>query len=100
MLLVGDLILCKVLQGLSDERQAKVVERALRQFEIVPMVSPALASQSAANYRRFRMCGVTVRKTIDMLMGTFCIEGSHWLLHSDRDFDGMARHLGLMVVPA
>lgn len=97
---MGDLVLCEVLQGLSDNREARLVERALRRFEIVAMVNPALAAQSAANYRALRARGITVRKTIDLLIGTFCIEGSHALLHSDRDFDGMERYLGLTVVQA
>ena len=62
------------------------------------MVSPALAAQAAANYRALRGQGVTVRRTMDLLIGTFCIERGHALLHSDRDFDGMERFLGLAVV--
>ena len=97
-LLVGDLVLCEVLQGLASEREAALVERALRRFAVEPMVSPALATQAAANYRALRGRGVTVRRTIDLLIGTFCIERGHALLHSDRDFDGMERFLGLAVV--
>ncbi len=97
-LLVGDLVLCEVLQGLATERDAALVERALRRFAVEPMVSPALAAQAAANYRELRKRGVTVRRTIDLLIGTFCIARGHALLHSDRDFDGMERFLGLAVV--
>ena len=98
LLLVGDLVLCEVLQGLSDEREAALVEHALRRFVIEPMVSPALASKAAVNDRALRARGITVRKTIDMLIGTFCIERGHVLLHSDRDFDPMEQHLGLSVM--
>jgi hypothetical protein len=98
LLLVGDLVLCEVLQGLSSEREAALVERALRRFAVAPMTSPALAAQAAANYRALRGHGVTVRRTIDLLIGAFCIERGHKLLHSDRDFDGMERFLGLAVV--
>jgi hypothetical protein len=98
LLLVGDLVLCEVLQGLASERQARLVERALGRFAVEPMVSPTLAAQAAANYRALRGHGVTVRRTIDLLIGTFCIERGHALLHSDRDFDGMERFLGLAVV--
>lgn len=100
LLVVGDLVLCEILQGVSSERQAAMVERALRRFIVEPMVSPALASKSAANYRALRALGVTVRRTIDMLIGTFCIEHGHILLHTDRDFDPMERHLGLSVMHA
>lgn len=98
LLLVGDLVLCEVLQGLASEREATLVESALRRFAMEPMVSPGLAAQAAANYRALRGRGVTVRRTIDLLIGTFCIERGHALLHSDRDFDGMERFLGLAVV--
>ena len=97
-LLVGDLVLCEVLQGLASDREAALVERALRRFAVEPMVSPALAARAAANFRELRGHGVTVRRTIDMLIGTFCIERGHALLHNDRDFDGMERFLGLAVV--
>lgn len=97
-LVVGDLVLCEVLQGLASNREAAMVERALRRFEVEAMVSPEIAIKSAGNYRTLRSRGVTVRKTIDMLIGTFCIERGHALLHSDRDFDHMERHLGLTVI--
>jgi predicted nucleic acid-binding protein len=97
-ILVGDLVLCEVLQGLSSDSDARQVESALRRFDVVPMLSPELAVRAAANYRRLRARGVTVRKTIDMIIGTFCIENRHVLLHDDRDFDAMARHLGLQVL--
>ena len=98
LLLVGDLVLCEVLQGLASKREAGLVEKALRRFAVEPMVSPHLAAQAAANYRALRGQGVTVRRTMDLLIGTFCIERGHALLHSDRDFDGMERFLGLAVV--
>jgi hypothetical protein len=57
-----------------------------------------LAEKSAANYRYLRTKGVTIRKTIDVLIGTFCIEHGLPLIHNDRAFDGMVKHLGLEVV--
>lgn len=96
-ILLGDLILLEVLQGARDERHADLIERRLRQFQIASMLSPALAPQIARNYRYLRDRGVTPRKTIDMIIGTFCIAGSHLLLHTDRDFDSMVAHLGLRV---
>ena len=97
-IIVGDLVLCEVLQGISTEREALAVERALRRFDIVSLVAPELAIRSAAFYRDLRRRGVTVRKTIDMLIGTYCIEHGHTLLHSDRDFEQLERHLGLNVL--
>src|SRR5260221_68146 len=88
-LLVGDLVLCEVLQGFRSEAQAQLVERALSQYEIVTLSSPQLAIKAAANYRFLRTRGITIRKTIEILIGTFCIERGHHLLHSDRDFEPM-----------
>lgn len=98
LLAVGDLVLCEVLQGLASDRDARMVARALCRFTVVPMVNETLAMQAATNYRTLRSRGVTVRKTIDMLIGTFCIAYGHSLLHSDRDYDPMEQHLGLAVV--
>lgn len=95
-LLVGDLILLEVLQGARDEAHAARIERALRQFVLVPLLDAGLASRAAGNYRRLRELGVTVRKTADLIIGTFCIEHRHALLHDDRDFAPMEEHLGLM----
>jgi len=96
-ILLGDLILLEVLQGARDERHAGMIERELRQFPIAGMLSPALAARIARNYRALRDRGVTPRRTIDMIIGTFCIEAGHLLLHADRDFDPMVAHLGLRV---
>jgi predicted nucleic acid-binding protein len=62
------------------------------------MVNPELALQSARNDRLLRRKGVTVRKTIDSFIATYCIENEHDVLHNDSDFDGYEQHLGLKVV--
>jgi predicted nucleic acid-binding protein len=97
-LLVGDLVLCEVLQGLRDDAEARRVERVLRSFEVASLCEPVIATKAAANYRFLRSRGITVRNTIDMIIGTFCIERGHHLLHSDRDFEPMERLLGLQTV--
>ena len=97
-LLIGDLILCEVLQGFRSEAQARLVERSLSRFERVTLCSPELAVRAADNYRFLRSRGITIRKTIDLIIGTFCIERGHALLHSDRDFAPMERLLGLQTV--
>ncbi len=97
--LIGDLILLEILQGARDDAHAARIERALRAFAIAPMLDPTIAVQAARNYRLLRARGITVRKTIDMIIGTFCLVGGHALLHDDRDFDPMAEHLGLRIVP-
>jgi hypothetical protein len=97
---LGDLMLCEILQGLDSKRSAADVEALLRRFEIVPMVSETIAVAAARNFRRLRRRGITIRKTIDLLIGTWCIENRRPLLHNDRDFRPMARYLGLAEVPA
>ena len=97
-ILIGDLILAEVLQGFRDDSDFEKARRALGKYTQVEMVSPALALQSARNYRLLRRQGITVRKTIDSLIATYCIENEHDLLHTDSDFDGYEKHLGLKVV--
>jgi predicted nucleic acid-binding protein len=96
-LLIGDLILLEVLQGARDGAHAKRIERRLRQYAIVPLLDADLAPRAARNYRKLRELGITIRKTADIIIGTFCIEHRHSLLHDDRDFAPMEEHLGLMV---
>jgi predicted nucleic acid-binding protein len=98
--IVGDLMLCEVLQGLDSETAARRVEALLRRFDVVPMAGDAIAVVAAKNFRSLRKLGVTVSKTIDLLIGTWCIENRAALLHNDGDFRPMARHLGLIEVPA
>jgi predicted nucleic acid-binding protein len=97
-IVVGDAILLEVLQGADSDRHARRLEAALRRFEMRTMLNPALAVAAARNYRILRAKGITIRKTMDLLIGTFCIEGDHSLLHQDRDFIPMRDHLGLKVI--
>jgi predicted nucleic acid-binding protein len=95
---VLDLIVCEILQGVSDDAEADEVLGELRRLEFFETGGAALATVAARNYRALRSHGRTVRKTIDCLIATFCIDGGHELLHSDRDFDPFEEHLGLKVV--
>jgi predicted nucleic acid-binding protein len=97
-ILVGDLILAEVLQGFRDDSDFEEARRALSKYIQVEMVNPELALQSARNYRLLRRKGVTVRKTIDSLIATYCIENEHDLLHNDNDFDGYEKHLKLRAI--
>ena len=94
-IIVGDLMLCEVLQGLESEQAARDVEALLRRFEIVSMAGDAIAVAGARNFRFLRRRGITVRKTIDLLIGIWCIENRASLLHNDSDFHPMIRYLGL-----
>ena len=97
--IVGDLMVCEVMQGLDSERAAREVETLLRRFEIVAMAGDAIAVAAAGHFRSLRRRGITVRKTIHLLIGTWCIENRRPLLHNDSDFHPMTRHLGLIEVP-
>ena len=97
-ILMGDLILLELLQGARNDTHAARIEREFERFTVATMLGAPLVAQSAENYRRLRRLGITVRKTVDVIIGTFCIEGRHRLLHGDRDFNQMVRHLGLQVV--
>ena len=94
-ILVGDLILTEVLQGFRQDTDYGAARQAMSVFPMESMVGPARAVRAADNYRLLRSRGVTVRKTIDMLIGTFCLNESHKLLFSDRDFEPLVDHLGL-----
>ncbi len=97
-LLIGDVIMLEVLQGARDETHAARIERNLRTYPIASMLDESIAVQAARNYRLLRARGITVRKTVDMIIGTYCLAGGHTLLHDDRDFDSLAEHLGLSVL--
>ena len=97
-ILIGDLILAEVLQGFRQDVDFEKARRALGKFTQVEMVNTGLALQSARYFRLLRGKGITVRKTIDSLIATFCIENKHDLLHNDDDFDGYEKHLRLKVI--
>ena len=98
LIIIGELILAEVLQGFLIDKDFVAARELLLGIPFLSMSGQALAIQSAMNYRILRKKGVTVRKTIDIVIGTFCISNQLTLLHDDRDFEPMERHLGLTVV--
>lgn len=98
LIVMGDLILVEVLQGFQDDEDFETAKKELLNFTFMDMRSKELAIESALNYRTLRKNGATVRKTIDVLIGTFCIHHQVSLLHNDRDFEPMARFLGLQTI--
>lgn len=96
-LAVGDLIAAEVLQGVRDEREFKLVKKMLNAFDHVDLVGYDLAVKASQNYRLLRSRGITIRKTIDTLIATRCLEDDLTLLHSDRDFLPFVKHFGLKV---
>ena len=93
-----DLILCEVLQGVTNDKAFEEVRQQLFNFEVLTMGGANLAVATAENYRKLRSRGRTVRRTIDSLIATFCLVEGHSLLHNDRDYDPFEELLGLPVI--
>ena len=97
-LAIGDLIITEVLQGFDDQRDFNSVRKLLTSLTVVELGGQEIAVQAGKNFRALRRHGVTVRKTIDTVIATRCIEDGYDLLHADRDFDPFSKHLGLRTV--
>ena len=97
-IIVGDIILTEVLQGFQNDNDFRTAQNLLLDFPFMEMVGQELAIKSAMNYRFLRKHGVTVRKTIDVMIGTFCIHYRFSLLHDDRDFEPIEKHLKLKTI--
>ena len=97
-IIMGDLILTEVLQGFHDDKDLKIARNLLLNIPFMPMLDQQLAIESAMNYRSLRKNGVTVRKTIDVMIGTFCIHYKLPCLYQDKDFDPMVKFLKLKTV--
>jgi len=95
---VPDLVLCEVLQGVRGDASYRRVRERFKSYEILRCGGEAIAVAAAQNYRSLRKKGITVRKTIDCLIATFCIHEGHSLLHNDRDFDPFEEMLGLHLI--
>ncbi len=95
LVVVGDLVLAEVLQGFTSERDFNQALRLFGSLDVIEVAGRDAAILAARNFRRLRELGVTVRKTIDTLIATRCIEDGLPLLYSDRDFDPFVQHLGL-----
>lgn len=92
---IGDLILAEVLQGFRSDADYRTAKELLASFTTYDLLGASLAIKTADNYRTLRRKGITVRKTTDAIIATFCIERRIPLLYSDRDFDPFVKHLGL-----
>ena len=92
---IGDLILAEVLQGFVSDHDFRQATQLLTSLLVVDLGGREIAIQAAKNFRTLRTLGVTVRKTIDTVIATRCIQSGFALLYSDRDFDPFVEHLGL-----
>lgn len=98
--IVGDLVLLELLQGARDDRHAARMATELAYFETVSLCSPVLAVIASGNFRYLRTKGVTIRRTVDLVIATFCIENGYELLQQDRDFRPLSAHFGLRLLDA
>ncbi len=92
---IGDIILTEVLQGFRTDKDFKKARELLTSLTVVPMLGTDIALKSALNFRTLRKKGITIRKTIDSIIATYCIENKMSLLHSDKDFIPFQKHLKL-----
>jgi predicted nucleic acid-binding protein len=97
LVLIGDLILTEVLQGFRDEHDYRLARELLDPLELRVLGGREVALLAADNYRTLRARGITVRKTIDVIIGSYGLLHALPLLHTDRDFDALETHRGLMV---
>ena len=94
---IGDIVLAEVLQGFRKDSDFNTAKELLRSLIIINALDTTIALKSAENFRALRKKGVTVRKTIDVIIATFCIENDVPLLHSDKGFIPFQKHLNLQI---
>ncbi len=94
-ILIGDLILVEVLQGIDSDREFERIRAELSSLDCIEIGSEAIAIEAAQNFRRLRKMGSTIRKTVDTLIATRCLADNHRLLFADCDFEPFVTHLGL-----
>lgn len=95
---IGDLVYCEAMQSVRFPRERREVSELLISLPRFDMVGFSIAEKSASNYRLLRSKGFTARKTIDVLIGTFCAEHGLQIIHFNPDFDLMAKHIGLKTI--
>lgn len=93
---IGDLILTEVLQGFRHDKDYKTARKLFEHLTVFEMLGQGMAMRSADNFRALRKKGITIRKTADVIIATFCIDQKIPLLFSDKDFTPFVKHLGLL----
>lgn len=96
-IVIGDLIITELMQGFRYKKDIAKANELINTLEYMDFVGREIAEKSAENFRLIRKKGFTIRKTIDVIIGTFCIKNGFWLLHNDRDFDPLEKYLNLRV---
>lgn len=98
IVIIGDYVLIEVLQGFRNDKDYNTARNILNSFPCFSICGEEIAIKSADNYRKLRKKGITIRKTIDVIISTFCIENDLLLLHNDKHFLPLEKHLGLQSV--
>ncbi|HEX2960080.1 MAG TPA: PIN domain-containing protein [Chitinispirillaceae bacterium] len=94
----GDLVIAELMQGFRTKSQLQAAYQVIMELEYFDLVGKNITFKAAENYRYLLSNGITVRKTVDIIIGTFCIENDIRLLHNDKDFIPLAEYCGLVVV--
>jgi predicted nucleic acid-binding protein len=94
-IVTGDIIIAEFLQGFRSDKEYETARQMMESLDYRDFVGKEIAIQAAQNFRKLRRNGITIRKTIDVIIATFCIENGYELIHNDRDFDPMEEILGL-----
>ena len=92
---LGDLIYCEVMQGIRNKGELNIVKNVFNTLHKDIVGGFEICEKASENYKFLRSLGVTARKTIDIIIGTFCLENGYAIIHNDRDFKYMEEHLGL-----
>ena len=92
---IGDLIALEILQGFKNDKDYKAAKEMMDSLTVYDLLGESAVYACAENYRALRKKGITIRKTADVIIATFCIENNFLLLFSDRDFLPFVEHLGL-----
>ena len=95
---VGDLVLTEVLQGFRDDKDYRTARSIMDELTVFDMLGKGMAIKSAENFRKLRKKGITIRKTADVIIATYCSEHDFPLLFSDKDFQPFVEHLKLAQV--
>ena len=98
LICTGDLILAKVLQGFKNDSDFTTAKSLLCALPVHNIVGHEISLKGVDNFRLLRKKGITIRKTIDVLIATYCIENHLILLHSDKDFQPFQQYLGLQTI--
>ncbi|HMR50169.1 MAG TPA: PIN domain nuclease [Arachnia sp.] len=96
---VPETVLMELLSGTTDENLARERQRMLEAFDVVPTVPLADSLLAASLQRACRRAGDTVRNLGDCQIAAVALRVDLPVLHHDRDFEVLAKHTGLRVVP-